>query len=108
MLHTGTIDGNVITNEELRIEFFKLQTWWTKTCDAMNYGMFKEVFFGEEQYAIEWCISLTEEIVEDELAFRQGKEPTSSIQITRKWVWDRFENLEKGLMSNGISRKNNY
>jgi hypothetical protein len=62
------------------------------------------VLSDEAGYAIEWSIALAKEIVDAEIAFRNGAVPSYSLESTREWVWDRFRNLEKGLMSNGIKR----
>jgi hypothetical protein len=63
-----------------------------------------EVLSDEAEYAIEWCIALAKEIVDAEIAFRKGTPSSYSLESTREWVWERFHNLEKGIMSNGIKR----
>lgn len=103
-LHSGTVDGRVLNNEELRAELLRLLTWWHRACDAVNYGRKDPVLRDEAEYAVEWCIALAQEISDAELAFRNGENPTPALAATRVWVWDRFRNLEAGLMSNGIER----
>lgn len=103
-LHRGLIAERLPENPNLREELFRLRDWWFRICHAVNYDR-KDTLLGDEaQYAVEWCISLAQEIVDAEIAFRAGSMPSPSIQGTREWVWDRFRNLEAGLRSNGISR----
>jgi len=58
----------------------------------------------EAEYATEWCIALAIEIVDAELALRDGRAVSNSLADTRAWVWERFNNLEAGLNSNGRPR----
>ena len=104
-LHTATIADRLPENLELRDELFRLRNWWDRACNAVNYNRRDEVLGDEAEYAIEWCIALAQEIVDAEIAFRAGNRPSSSLGATREWVWDRFRNLESGLMSNGVKRK---
>ncbi len=103
-LHTMTIDGRQPDNTELRNELLRLRNWWDMACNAVNYNRKDQMFGDEAQYAVEWCIALAQEIVDAELASRNGKTISSSLDFTREWVWDRFCNLEAGLMSNGVKR----
>jgi hypothetical protein len=60
----------------------------------------------ETKYAIDWCIALAQELVDAERASRTSApfDPTK-LEYTRQWVWERFGNLERGLMSNGVKRE---
>ena len=106
-LHKAEIEGCLPENPELREELFQIRKWWFRACDALNYGRKDEILSDEAQYAIEWCIALAQEIVDAEIASRNGQPIPMSLEGTRGWVWDRFRNLEKGLMSNGVKRPNN-
>lgn len=108
-LHFGKIADRLVENEELRDELARLRQWWFKTCDAVNNNRKDTVLKDEAEYAAEWCIALAQEIVDAELAFRAGSNSPSnySLVATREWVWQRFRNLEAGLMSNGIQRESN-
>lgn len=64
----------------------------------------KEMPLGEAEYAIDWCISLARELLDAEDAIAMGKKASSSLEITRAWVNERFENLESGRVSNGLPR----
>jgi hypothetical protein len=103
-LHTGKIDRYPPENPELRDELFRLRKWWDRACDVLNYNREDEVLSDDAQYAADWCIALAQEIVDAEIAFRNGNPPSKSLAETRAWVWERFHNLEMGLMSNGVKR----
>ena len=105
-LHKSEIEGRPPENAELRDELFRIQKWWYRACDAVNYAREDEVLLDEAKYATEWCIALAQEIVDAEIASRNGQPIPISLERTRDWVWDRFLNLEKGLMSNGVNRPN--
>lgn len=104
-LNSQAIDGQVPTDPGLRDELGRLCRWWDRACFAVRTEHDSESLpLDEARYAMEWCIALAAEIVQAELAIRAGGNPAPSLQATRSWVWDRFENLETGLMSNGIPR----
>ncbi|MDP3282690.1 MAG: hypothetical protein U1D41_14300 [Nitrosomonas sp.] len=108
-LDAGKIADQFLENKELCDELQRLRQWWFKICDAINNNRKDTILKDEAKYAIEWCIALAQEIVDAELAFRAGSNrfSTDSLMSTRQWVWERFRNLEAGLMSNGIQRKSN-
>ncbi|MFH2125986.1 MAG: hypothetical protein ABIK12_05685 [Pseudomonadota bacterium] len=103
-LHEGTIEGHYPKNAELQDELIRIQEWWFRACRSENYNMVDDILQDEAKYAVEWCISLAKEIVRAEIAFRNGQAFPLSLERTREWVWDRFHNLEIGLMSNGVER----
>ena len=103
-LHMGEVEGRLPDDPELREELLRLQTWWGRACDSVNHERENELLKDEAPYAIEWCISLAAEIVVAEIAIRQRNDVPYTLQATRYWVWERFSNLEKGLMSNGVER----
>lgn len=103
-LETGQIEGRLSENRELREELLRLQKWWYRACDAINYNKKDVALADEAAYAAEWGIALAQVIVDAELAHRKGESYNHSWDATRQWVWDRFHNLEAGLMSNGIKR----
>ena len=104
-LHFGSIDGSYPKNAELHEELEKIRKWWHRACDAVNYGRVDDVLLDEAEYALKWCISLAQEIVDAEIAYRTDASVSESFAYTKQWVWERFQNLEAGLMSNGIERK---
>lgn len=103
-LHKAHIDGVLPTNLALREQLFEIRKWWFKACDALNYKRTDDVLRDEAEYALEWCISLAKEIISAERALNSGQEPSYMLEPTSKWVYERFSNLEKGLMSNGVAR----
>lgn len=103
-LETATIGGRLPDNPELRDELLRIRKWWFKACDALNYNQKDNVLLDDAKFATEWCIALALEIVDAEIAFRKNLPAPVSLQYTRDLVWDRFSNLEKGLMSNGVKR----
>ena len=58
----------------------------------------------ETEYAPEWCIAIAKAIIKEEIDFRAGREADATTAYLKKSSWERFENLEAGLMSNGIER----
>lgn len=107
-LHRGVVDGSVFQTDALRQELDRLRKWWYTACDAVNYSRPHSVLKDEAEYAVEWCIALAKELVDAERAARLGRlEVHYSLEYTREWVWERFNNLERGLMSNGIARPEN-
>ena len=106
-LANGYIDGVSLTNHNFREQLLEIRKWWFKACDALNYGRTDTVLKDDAQYAVEWCISLAKEIVAAERAFNAGQQPSYMLEHTSSWVYERFSNLEKGLMSNGVARRVN-
>ncbi len=104
-LETVTIEGSLPKNPELRDELLKIRGWWDRACSSVRSKRKDEVLWDEAEDAIGWCIALAQEIVDAEIAFRTGKQPSISLEGTRHWVWDRFNNLEAGLRSNGVKRR---
>ena len=59
----------------------------------------------EAEYGMSWCITLIEEMVGAERAYLSNLDfDTTILNHTKDWVFERFNNLESGLMSNGLSR----
>lgn len=104
VLSCGTASGFVLTNNELKKELEKIRIWWHRACSSVRCRQEDEVLQNETEYALDWCIALAEEIIDAEIAFRNGKEFPDSLKCAQEWVWERFKNLESGLMSNGVKR----
>jgi len=105
LLFRGVVDNEPLQSSALREELSRLQGWWQRTSRELRSPGSDPALRDEAQFAIEWCISLAAVIVEEERAARGGNR-TASLQgeRTREWVWERFRNLEQGLMSNGLER----
>jgi len=103
-LHYGEIDGRLPDDLKLRDELQQLRSWWDRACFSVNQQIQDSILQDEAQYAVEWCISLAQEIVVAELASRSGQPDPSAFISTRDWVWKRFSNLQAGYMSNGVKR----
>lgn len=103
-LHHGKIN-DIYLGEELRNELDKVRKWWRRACDAVNYRREDEILRDEAEFALEWCIALAQEVVDAEVLHRDGKLFPQSFSFQQTWVWERFENLEKGLGSNGVERR---
>jgi hypothetical protein len=59
----------------------------------------------EATYAVEWCIGIACELVTLERSFLSDTPfDVETSRYYRKSFWERFDNLEKGLMSNGYPR----
>jgi len=104
VLHHGILDGQTIQKTELAEEFRKLQEWWRRACDSINFQRKDPILRDEAKYASEWCISLAQVIIKEERLFRNGNVRPPPWNFIRDSVWDRFKNLEEGLMSNGVAR----
>lgn len=105
-LHVGVVDGRLPENPELREELSRLRKWWNRACQAVQSRHdATHMPLDEADYALDWCIALAQAIMDAELAFRSGERIPDSLAATRHWVWDRFNNLEAGLRSNGTPRK---
>ncbi|WP_428608981.1 hypothetical protein [Sedimenticola sp.] len=104
-LHHCTINGIYLTSPDLRNELEKVRKWWHRACDAVNYRREDEILRDEAEFALEWCISLAQEVVDAEESRREGDENPQPFSFQQTGLWERFENLEKGLMSNGVERR---
>jgi hypothetical protein len=58
----------------------------------------------ETEFAPEWCIAIASAIIQEEASFRAGREADAGTLYVKGLSWERFENLEAGLMSNGVRR----
>lgn len=106
-LHSRVIDGQPIQHPELREEFQDLSKWWDRVCRAIQTRRdVGNMPLDEADYAISWCTSIAQRIMEAELAFRAGKEISPMRKAEREPFWERFRNLEAGLASNGVPRRN--
>lgn len=104
-LHFGVIDRTLPSDLTIRDELDRLRVWWRAACFSLNYSIRDAVLRDEAEAATSWCISLAQELVDAERASRAGKQPdVVLLNHTRQWVWERFSNLELGLMSNGVER----
>lgn len=106
LLHRSELDDSYLTNPELRDELRRIQKWWYRTCDSLNFRRTDPILGDEAEHAFSWCIAVAEKIVESERAFRNGTPRSSNhLEYTKEWVYDRLCNLEAGLMSNGVPRR---
>ena len=102
-LNTGQIDNALVGPGLLRDEFWRLRDWWFDVGSYASRNREHPVLLDETQYAVEWCVGLAEYLVDDERDRRAGKQDATN-EYFRRQLWDRFENLQRGLMSNGIPR----
>lgn len=104
-LHTGAVDGSLPKDSELRSELLKLREWWDRACESMKYNREDDILQDEAEAAGEWCIRLAQEVVLAERAASEGLPQPVELAMVRNWVWERFANLEAGMMSNGVKRR---
>lgn len=104
-LHAGVVDGGPLKDPELEADWLRLVDRWHRVCLVVQtaHGT-PEMPHEEAEYATDWCISLAQEIIKATRARMRGDHVASSLAMTRQWVWERFDNLERGLRSNGTSR----
>lgn len=94
-LHHTKVDGKLFSNTELRDELNKLQKWWYRACDSVNYSRIDAILKDEAESALDWCIALTQELIDAERACRLNISANElNLDATRQWVWGRFNNLE--------------
>lgn len=105
VLHRGLVDDRGFEKAELREEFIRIQKWWHRACDATNYHREDPVLRDEASFALNWCISLAILLIREERSHRCDPCAQQPYDNAREWVWDRFRNLEAGLMSNGVPRR---
>lgn len=98
-------DSAVRSTGELADDWSTLRSRWNRVCDVVNgqHGT-KQLPLNEAEYAMDWCIALAKELLDAEDTLAMGNKLSSSLEIARGWVNERFENLELGLMSNGRPR----
>lgn len=105
VLHNGVIDGEYIGEGPLRDELSRARDWWFQVCSAVNSEREHPILKDETQFGTDWCIGIAQEIVDAERDRRAGKEGDNETpRYMRQLFWERFENLERGLMSNGVER----
>lgn len=104
-LNSGRIDNELPPAGPLRDEFWRLRDWWFDVCAAVNSGREHSVLRDEAEYAVSWCIGLAEYIVDEARDVRAGRQNSAEAQqYLRRHLWERFENLSRGLRSNGLAR----
>jgi hypothetical protein len=101
-LDSGQIDEFVAPGP-LRDEFLRVRNWWFDVCSYVSSSREHPVLRDETEYAVEWCIGLVECIIDEERDRRIGKEDATH-EYSRRLLWERFENLQRGLKSNGVAR----
>jgi len=105
LLHENRIDGVFPVTPEVIEELKKLQKWWHVSCCAVNFSQKNTVLQDEASYAVEWCIGIASELVTLERSFLSDTPfDVETSRYYRESFWERFDNLEKGLMSNGYPR----
>ena len=105
-LNTGAIGGRLPENPLLREELETLRTWWDRACWAIDADMDSATLpLSEADDVACWCVTLAQEIVNAELAYRSGKQSLLSLSEVQRLIWNRFKNLEMGLHSDGSPRR---
>jgi hypothetical protein len=104
VLHHALLEKQPFQKETIAEEYYRIRGWWNRACNSVNYEREDEILRDEAECALDWCISLTRQLIQEELSYRKGEDYPQPWNSTRDWVWERFANLEKGLMSNGRER----
>ncbi len=105
-LRSGVIDGELPSDQALYDELRRLRVWWDRACMVAQGGHDTAVMpENEVDFVVEWCIELGQEIVQAQRAVAKGEIRPLSLSLTSTWVWERLNNLESGLRSNGIRRE---
>lgn len=103
VLNRGQIDEQPVLPGPLRDEFWRLRDWWFDVCSYASRDREHPVLRDETEYAVEWCIGLAEYLIDEERDRPAGKQDAAH-EYLRRHLWERFENLQRGLRSNGIPR----
>jgi hypothetical protein len=104
-LNKSTVDDRLLDDLALREELYRLQKRWRDAQRVLESRRGTAAMpLDEAQYAVDWCITLAQEIVDADAALRSGQEVSYLFTHWRKEVWEQLDNLEAGLMSNGHPR----
>ena len=103
-LKTWRVEGCSPEKPGLKDELMRASRWWDKACLALQANKKDEVLLDETESALSWCISIAKAIIQDEVAHRHGRAEDPTVVYLKSLAWERFENLEAGLMSNGVER----
>lgn len=105
ILHGRPINGGLALRGEFDAELRRLRQRWWRACDAVNSARAQPSMPLEEaEYAVAWCIRLAEALLIANEAALAGQDRHPDIAFARTWVWERFENLDRGLQSNRLPR----
>lgn len=103
-LRTWQVDGHPPEKPGLKDEMMEVARWWDRACFSLQGNKKDGVLKDEAEYALSWCISIATAIIKQERAHRSGQAEDPAIQYQKDLAWERFKNLEAGLMSNGVER----
>lgn len=103
LLERGTtLDNQPLHSSRMRNELARLQTWWDRACEGAVFGRDLQTMPVEEaRAAVTWCLRLAQSML---LADR-GQVPVKVLEKTRAEVWGRLQNLQRGLYSDGHTRR---
>jgi len=105
VLHHGLSADAPPFKPEFADELRRVGPWWRRACDVANtVRVHKKLPLDEAEYAVEWCISLAKAILQANDQAIAGHTHFPELEAVRSWVWERFENLERGYGSNGHAR----
>lgn len=105
LLNNYVVDNKTVSSFQLIEEVKELGDLWRRACNSVNYRISDPILLDEAQYAVDWCIDISKELVKMERLLRNGN--TSDLEhsrLRRDITWERFRNLKNGLMSNGVLR----
>lgn len=63
-LHYSQVDGTHVTCEPAQTELARIQVWWRRVCDSLNYRVPDSILRDEAEYAKFWCIRVAEQVVQ--------------------------------------------
>ena len=98
------VNGRPLEKPGLNDELRQAARWWNRACLALQQNREDEVLKEETEYALSWCTSIAGAIIKEEEAYRNGRPEDPTVVYLKGIAWERFENLEAGLMSNGVER----
>jgi len=105
VLHGAPIDGLPVSRPALWDELLRVRDWWGEVCRAVNSGREYPLLRDATENRTYWRVAIAQEIIEFERDARLGGEGDTRLrQFIRQEAGDRFANLERGLMSNGVAR----
>jgi hypothetical protein len=95
-LDCGEVDGAVLDDKSLRNDLEQLSDRWRLVCNVVNSQRGTNTFpLAHAQFAVEWCISFAEQIIEAQRSITAGTPVGGSYEHTKRWVWERLRGLER-------------
>lgn len=99
------LDRKMLTQSTLKHDLEIIADYWRKAARSFQSNCEDDFFRGEEEYALAWCENWAKTIIQFERRYREtGLICQEEYRAEIEHYAERFDNLEKGLTSNGLKR----